>query len=432
MVLPERLVAPMKKIIISNGHFKFILGPAAAEANKRNILDCFITAGYPTQKIKKWISCLGLAQYGALKRLLNREEMIPEVLVHPLWLSELMIQVGFVVRKITKTTKYFEWLDDYGLRLYGYQASKIVRKSSAKIYHYRSGYGHNSVKVAKQQGMIVLCDHSIAHPATCEFLIGNQGKLPPKLEIGSISRFWSNILEDINQADDVVVNSDFVKETFISQGWNPDRIYVVYTGIDNDFLNAVPHRKYDSTSNQPLKLLFAGEFGARKGGGLLIQALQQINDLPWQLTIIGDIDPTIKLRFKSFFSDQRVTIFGFLPRLQLAEHMSNADVFVFPSLAEGSARVIFMAMACGCYMITTSNSGSIVEDGIHGYLVPPGDVDELEKAVRLTLMMDRKEIARIGKSNAEVIRTDYTQDQYGENLFRIYERLLTQENVSNA
>jgi len=422
----------MRKVIISNGHFKFILGPAAEEANKREILDGFITAGYPTKKVKQCISFLGLARYGLIKRLLNREELVPETLVHSFWLSELIIQVGVIARKMTKTTKYSDWINDCGLRLYGYQASNVIRKSSAKIYHYRSGYGHHSVEVAKQEGMVVLCDHSIAHPATLEFLIGNQGNLPPKGQVGPMTKFWSNILNDVNQAGDVLVNSDFVKETFVNQGWNPGRIHVVYTGLDDEFLDAVPKRIYDIRDNEPLKLLFVGELGPRKGGELLLQALQQINDLPWQLEIIGDIDPEIKYRFGSFLADYRVTVSGFLPRLQLAEHMSRADIFVFPSLAEGSARVVFMAMACGCYVITTPNSGSIVEDGIHGLLVPPGDVDELEKAIRQALIIDRNNIYRIGKSNAEVIRTNYTQHQYGDNLFKLYGRLLTAKNISNA
>lgn len=422
----------MLKLIISNGHFKFILGPAAVEANKRGILDCFITSGYPTKAVKHWISLLGIGRYAVIKRLLNREELIPELRIHPLWLPELVIQLGVLIRKITKNSKYSEWLDDFGLRLYSCQATEIIRKSKAHIYHYRSGYGHNSVKVAKQNGMIVLCDHSIVHPALCGFIVSNNGQLPINPKVGPISKFWSNILEDIEQADDVLVNSDFVKKTFVHQGFDSDRIHVVYTGIDNDFLEAVPTRNFDATHDAPIRLLFAGELGSRKGGEFLLRALQRINDLPWQLEIIGEIEPTIRSVFTSFLADPRITISGFLPRLQLATHMSNADIFIFPSLAEGSARVVFMAMACGCYVITTPNSGSIVESGVHGYLVPPGDIDELERGIRQALMTDREDIAKIGIKNAEVIRTDYTQDQYGENLFRVYEHLLTQAKVSHA
>jgi len=421
----------MMKVIISNGHFKFILGPAAEEANYRKILVDFITAGYPTRKVKKLISFLGLSRFGGVKRLLNREELIPEALVHPLWFPELIIQTGVIIRNITKTTKYSEWVNDIALRLYGSQASQIVENSKANIYHYRSGYGHNSVKVAKQKGMVALCDHSIAHPAVLQYLINNQGRLPVNGEAGPMNKFWSNVLSDINQADEVLVNSDFVKETFINQGWEPGRVHVVYTGLDKEFLHAIPECASKSVAKESIKLMFAGELGARKGGEILIRALQKITDLPWQLEIIGSITPAIKEQFDTFLSDNRVTVSGFLPRLDLAKYMSKADIFIFPSLAEGSARVIFMAMVCGCYVITTPNSGSIIKDGFHGALVSPGSVDELEKAIRQSLIMERETISNIGRTNSELIRTDYTQDQYGENIFNVYENVLMQADDSD-
>lgn len=421
------------RVIISNGHYKFILGTAAAEAAKRQALGKFFTGGYPKKNVRKLIQLTHTGKFGLIKRLLVREEKLPESLVHSFWISEFIIQLSELIRRIYKTDKYSSLLMDFSLILYARQAAKILLKTPpTEIYHYRSGYGHQSVKAANEMGMLTLCDHSLAHPATIDYLVRNQGRLPHGISYLPIKKVWQNVLLDINLADYVLVNSDFVKETFIHQGWDSDRIHVVYTGIDGEFLKAVPSRSYDATGKQPVKLLFAGELGPRKGAEFLIGALQRINDLPWQLEIIGSIDPAVKHRFDAFLSDSRVTISGFLPRLQLAEHMSKADVFIFPSLAEGSARVIFMAMACGCYVITTPNSGSIVEDGIHGSLTPPGDVDELEKSIRRALMMDRQEIVRTGKSNAEAIRKNYTQDQYGENLFKVYEYLLTKANSPHA
>lgn len=103
--------------------------------------------------------------------------------------------------------------------------------------------------------------------------------------------------------------------------------------------------------------------------------------------------------------------------------MATADVFIFPSLAEGSARIVFEALACGCYVITTPNSGSIVKDGIHGALVPPGDVDTLEATIRYAITHPDK-VAQIGKRNAELIRSRYRQKDYGDVLFQLYERLI--------
>ena len=76
-----------------------------------------------------------------------------------------------------------------------------------------------------------------------------------------------------------------------------------------------------------------------------------------------------------------VTLWPHCSREDLRERYRAADVFVFPSLAEGSARVIFEAMACGCAIITTPNAGSVVRDGENGLLIPTSDGKALGIAI---------------------------------------------------
>jgi len=45
--------------------------------------------------------------------------------------------------------------------------------------------------------------------------------------------------------------------------------------------------------------------------------------------------------------------------------------------------------------------------------------------------MERETISNIGRTNSELIRTDYTQDQYGENIFNVYENVLMQADNSD-
>lgn len=407
-------------VIISNGHHKFITGAAAVETYKNNLLAGFVTAGYPIKKLRKFITLCRLDSYPPINRLLKRQEDLPDSLVYSLWLSEIIYSVALY---IARRRPRFGAIIDYGLRCYAWQAEPIVRNISAKIYHYRSGYGHGSVRVAKQKEMITLCDHSIVHPAALEYLVENGGKLPPAGQIPAMDKLWSNVLKDLNQADYLLVNSHFVKDTFIHFGYDPSRIFVLYTGVEDQFLSLIPSRSYPTLTQRPLRLLFAGDIGARKGGRVLLQALSLILDLPWQFKAIGSIEPNLRRDFKNFFTDKRVTVVGHLPWAELAEHMSMADIFVFPSLAEGSARVVFMAMACGNYVITTPNSGSIVQDEIHGKIVAPGNVDALVYALRKTLL-NRELISTIGRSNADLVKLKYTQSHYGNGLVAIYKKLI--------
>lgn len=393
---------------------------AAAEADKNNLLTGFITAGYPTPKLRQWIVLLKLNRYAPIKRLLQRQENLPDIKVHSLWFSELIYGV---TRIMARQMSCFESIVDYGFRFYAWQAEHIVRNFPARVYHYRSGYGRDSVQTAKQKGMIALCDHSIVHPAALEYLIANAGKLPPLRQNHRINRMWRNILKDIDQADYLLVNSEFVKETFIHFGYDASRIFVLYTGIDDRFLSLLPPRSYPTFKGRPIRLLFAGDMGSRKGGGILVEALMRIRDLSWQFEAIGSIESNLRNEFSSFFTDERITVTGHLPWDELAEHMSMADIFVFPSLAEGSARVVFMAMACGCYVITTPNSGSIVKHEVHGDIVAPGDVDALETALRKSLL-NQDIIPVVGRRNADLIRSHYTQSHYGDGLMVIYKKLM--------
>jgi glycosyltransferase involved in cell wall biosynthesis len=57
--------------------------------------------------------------------------------------------------------------------------------------------------------------------------------------------------------------------------------------------------------------------------------------------------------------------------------MAAADVFVFPSLFEGSAVVTYEALACGLPSVVTPSAGSVVREGVEGFLVEPGDIEAL-------------------------------------------------------
>jgi glycosyltransferase involved in cell wall biosynthesis len=61
--------------------------------------------------------------------------------------------------------------------------------------------------------------------------------------------------------------------------------------------------------------------------------------------------------------------------------MARADVFVFPSLFEGSAVVTYEALACGLPSIVTPEAGSVVRDGIDGQIVPSAAVEFLAEAM---------------------------------------------------
>lgn len=406
-------------VIIANGFDRFLLLISAKEAEKRGRLDRCIAGFYPTEQMKKRLSMLGLLNQPRIARLLDRHVALPD-------------------DKLT-TTPVLETIGHLGGRVIGDQAIKAARAafarkakstvlaSSAKIYHYRTGYGHCSAAAARQKGMATLADHTIAHPGVLAHLVDHQGCLPPQGEQGRMAPLWVEVMNDLRHADRVMVNSAFVKDTFVHQGWDPERVEVLYQGLDDAFFDLLPQQPAQPAAeafpDTPLQLVFAGAFEQRKGADHMIEALSVLDDLPWSLELVGPIDQAMAAKQKDFLDDPRVAVFGRVDRRELAARLSAADVFLFPSLAEGSARVVFEALAASCYVITTHNSGSIVEDGVHGALVKPDDPMTTALALRYAAA-HRDQIRQIGIDNAEIVRARYRQADFGDALMAIYDRLL--------
>jgi glycosyltransferase involved in cell wall biosynthesis len=402
-------------VIISNGFSKFHLSVAAAEVDRRKLLTSFLTGAYPTPLVRKLLALPGVRNYPKGKRLSARGEQIAEGRVHALFSAEALYDFGRLCHS--------ESLNVGSFQFYGRSAVRHVQRAAAegaRIYHFRSGFGGDSLEVARRLGMFLLCDHSSPHPYAEESLIANNGRMPQGENGVKVSAFYGPGLDDMKRADAILVNSRFAESTFRELGHDRVPIHVIYLGIDDAFLAHMPER---GAAADEFRLLFAGHFDTRKGAQVLMDAMGSLDHIPWRMEIAGPLDAGLAGISRSFFANPRVRYLGLLSRRDLASAMARADVFIFPSLSEGSARVVFEALACGCYVITTPNSGSIVEEGIHGAVVLPGDGVSLTEAIE-DAYQHRDKVSEIGRNNARCIRTKYRQCDYGDRLSSLYKILL--------
>ena len=315
------------------------------------------------------------------------------------------------------------------LRLYGRNAAAVLRREGkgARVYHYRAGFGQSSVKVARDAGMRTICDHSLVHPSLLQSLVENGGRYPDRPPtLPHRHDIWNLVLEDIEQADLVLVNSDFVAQTFAFMGFDASRLRVVYQGVDDKFLSRLPNARdyYVAGCDRPLRLLFAGGIGPRKGVDEIAAALESLKGARLELHLAGTLNAEARTRYAGLLADPRVTYHGMLSQDALAELMSRSDLFLFPSRAEGSARVLFEAMAAGCAVITTTNAGSVLRDGEGGQLVPVSDQAALVEALETALEKPER-CATLGSANREITLDKYRQCNYGNALEEIYDESLS-------
>lgn len=342
--------------------------------------------------------------------------------------------------------KVFGWCSSFKLKSVekSNHHSPTPTSDSHSIFHVRSGAGQGgAIAQAKKIGMKVVCDHSIAHPAFMDkHLRAEYEKNGAMFDLGMDSPFWRQIVKDCEDSDVVMVNSFFVKDTFVENGFDPDKIKVVYLGQRDDFFG-LRQKKLEcgvGVGERTLKLLFTGGFGFRKGGEYILEALKilKLKGVPFEMDVVGDyssarqlisryesdLDISYASNLKPQTSNFKLTFHGPKPQDELKSFLANGDIYVFPSLAEGCAQSGMEAMAAGMCVVATHESGFPITDGENGYLVPTKNAQAI--ADRIQWLMDHPaEIDRVGANAAKLIRENYTWERYADSVKKMYEELLT-------
>ena len=125
--------------------------------------------------------------------------------------------------------------------------------------------------------------------------------------------------------------------------------------------------------NKKLNLLFVGNVDVRKGVPLILEALRDLEDLDFYMRFVGRNGGLPNSLLKN---TSRINFIGFS---EPSEHYAWADIFVFPSWCEGSAKVIYEAMAHGLAVVTTNAAGSLIKDQMDGMIIEEGCVSAFER-----------------------------------------------------
>jgi alpha-maltose-1-phosphate synthase len=169
------------------------------------------------------------------------------------------------------------------------------------------------------------------------------------------------------------------------------------------------------------RAVFVGRIGRRKGVPHLLEAWRRLALPRAELLLVGEVERDGQESLRRHAGLYRFV--GPHPRHEVHRFFQQSDVFVFPSMAEGSARVTYEALACELPLVTTPNSGSVIRDGIEGFLVDPDDVDGL--CDRIRFLYDHPGVRRsMGAHGRDLIQRSYTWCHYRERIGRLYTAIL--------
>ena len=177
---------------------------------------------------------------------------------------------------------------------------------------------------------------------------------------------------------------------------------IVPNGVD---LSLVP----DETRNVPRAVISVGTLKARKCMDRTLEAFARLAgaypDATLTIVGIGEMEAQLKARIEELNLQSRVTLTGGLPHEQVIERMAESDLFVLPSWGEGYGIVYIEAMAAGCIAVGAKDEGieDTITDGENGFLVPAGDIDEIERVMR-AVFEDREAYAALRERGRQAAR----------------------------
>jgi glycosyltransferase involved in cell wall biosynthesis len=207
------------------------------------------------------------------------------------------------------------------------------------------------------------------------------------------------------KADSIICGSEFVRDGIRASGGPVERCCIVPYGTRP--IAVAPCRSFD---RGPLRVLTVGTVRLHKGAPYVLAAARSLKGRV-EFRMVGHIGVT---RCARALLSRHVTLLGAVPQSEIQQHYEWADVFLLPSICEGSAAVCYEALATGLPVVTTPNAGSVVRDGTDGFIVPIRDAEAIVQKLEL-LVRDRKMLAWMS-ANAAARSGEFTLEKYGERL----------------
>lgn len=211
-----------------------------------------------------------------------------------------------------------------------------------------------------------------------------------------------------------------------SWGIPAGRISVIYNGID-----PAPYRQASQGRRPPeggrILVGTAARLAPQKGLPVFIRAAAILADrfprMQFLIAGSGPERPALEDLARRLGLSGRLSFPGYCK--QLPDTLARIDIFVLPSLSEGQSITLLQAMAAGCTAVASRIGGvpEVIEDGLTGRLVPPGNAEALASVIA-ELAGDPEQARRLAAAGEKRVAARFTVQQMLAQTAAIYELCL--------
>jgi glycosyltransferase involved in cell wall biosynthesis len=204
-------------------------------------------------------------------------------------------------------------------------------------------------------------------------------------------------------------------------GLREEQIRPVHNGAPEEFLE---YRWQPSDEDRPL--LFFGRLSESKGVDTIVEALTSLGSSAPRTLIVGrgPQRDRVAARIATAGLGDRVEMRDWADHHTLGRLLEGSSAALIPSREENFSLAVLSCLAVGTPLVTTPVGGTpeVVEDGVTGLLVEPGDAPGLARAIT-ALRQDPDRAARIGRAGRRLVRSRFTWDANAARFEALYETL---------
>ncbi|MFO7598990.1 MAG: glycosyltransferase [Candidatus Desulfacyla sp.] len=225
-----------------------------------------------------------------------------------------------------------------------------------------------------------------------------------------------------------------------SRLFGAQRVEVIPNSLETDIFAPLPKETAKESfglEKDTLTILFGGEDAneRRKGFGEMVLAIDYLTEKD-EFKALLETKRVCMLCFgrpKEAFNSMNIQVIslGYLGSdVEIRNAYCAADVFVLPSLEDNLPNTVLEAMSCGTPVVGFEIGGmpDMVENGVTGQLVPPGDTVQLGEAI-LSLLLNSRKRHEMGERCRHKIETEYDLSVQASRYVALYEELLSEKSV---
>jgi len=194
------------------------------------------------------------------------------------------------------------------------------------------------------------------------------------------------------------VPSQYGKRTFTEEGVPAEKIVAIPYGVDLSHFS-----QQGSPKSGEFQVVFAGQISLRKGIPYLLEAFAKFKHPKKRLLLVGEVWADMK-PLLSRFDLNNVELVGRVDRSQIQKIYSQSHAMVLPSIDDGFGKVLTEAMACGCPVIASENTGAYgyLNDGVDGFVVPIRDSGAITEKLQFFADSEDKRLAMAAAAKKRV------------------------------